>query len=113
MWSNARGFAIVPIILIIGLAAGGVTWLVKSHHRVTVDELLVAAQFGIEADCAIGTDALAKEICLWGTDALPAARAALAKDPVAGRAAAKQLLLDGEAQYPALTPYVQFVVTKL
>jgi hypothetical protein len=64
------------------------------------------AQYGIDADCAFGTGALANEVCKTGTDAINLAKT---KSP----AAAKVVLLDVEQAHPDLVPYLDWLVKLL
>lgn len=82
-------------------------------NKVDVPKLLQFAKYGIEADCAIGTDALAQNICTFGTDALDAATAAVDNDPQGGVAAAKQILVDASTKEPRLAPYVSWLTVKM
>lgn len=82
-------------------------------NTIDVPKLLQFAKYGIEADCAIGTDALAQNICTFGTDALDAAMAVVNKDPQGGVVAAKQILVDAAAQQPKLKPYLAFLMVKM
>lgn len=82
-------------------------------NQVDAPKLLAFAKFGIEADCAIGTDALAKDVCVFGTDAIDAATAAVNNDPQGGIAAAKQILIDASVKQPTFAPYVAFLMVKM
>lgn len=75
--------------------------------------LLTWAQYGVDADCNFGAGALAADVCTFGTDAIQAAQAAVTKDPIAGVAAAKQILVDAEKARPAFAPYVDWLVQTL
>lgn len=90
----------------------------NADGSVDVAKILLWAEYGIDADCQIGTSALAQDICTFGHDALAGARAALAKDPAAGRAVVLQSLQDFEArlqptQRTAVHPYFKWVEDKL
>lgn len=66
---------------------------------VNVQQLLIDAQYGIDADCQLGIN---KDVCTFGTDAINLAKG---KSP----AEVKQILLDSEVKFPVIKPYVDFV----
>jgi hypothetical protein len=85
---------------------------------INVEKILTWAQYGIDADCQIGTNAIAVDICHFGTDAINAAQAALAKDPKAGAAVARQSLIDTGTALPPdklakVAPYLNWAISKL
>lgn len=67
---------------------------------INVQVLLQDAQYGIDADCALGIN---PDVCIFGTDAIN-----LAKDK--SPAEVKQILTDAEVKFPVIAPYVQFVI---
>lgn len=73
-------------------------------------QLLQYAQFGIDAVCNFGAEGLPKDVCTFGTDALAAANAAIAKDPDKGLLAAQQILADAAAKKPELAPHFAWLL---
>lgn len=87
--------------------------LLVACNKPDLPTLLTWAQYGIDADCALGSGALAQHVCTFGDDGIAAAKAAYAKDPANGRAAVKQILVDLEATQPALAPYLDWLLAGL
>lgn len=96
------------LLLILAL---GVT--LSGCNKPDIPTLLQWSQYGIDADCQFGSGGLAADICTFGTDAITAAKAAYAHDPVNGTAAVKKILIDAELKQPKLADYLDWFVNRL
>ena len=101
------------LVLIVAALSCACASLKTADGKLNVPVLLQDAGYGIELDCAIGTDALAQNVCTFGRDGLAAAQAAYAKDPASGQAAVKQVLIDLVGAEPQLGAYLTYVINRL
>jgi hypothetical protein len=71
-----------------------------------VPVLLTYAQYGIDADCQLGSGGLATDVCTFGTDILTLAKSKDPKD-------VKKVLVDAETKQPKIAPYIDWLIALL
>lgn len=100
---KTAGLSVVVLALCLGTSA---------CTKPDVPQLLQDAQYGLDVDCLI-PGAVEQTICVFGDDAVAAAKAAYVKDPTGGAAAVKQILTDAVAKQPTLGPYVNWLASAI
>ena len=100
-------------LLLVAVFAVSCASLKTADGTLNIPELLRYADYGIAADCALGSSTLAADICTFGTDGIATARAAYDRNPATGAAAVKQTLVDLEARHPKVKPYTHWLVELL
>lgn len=88
---------------------GAVTLGLIACNGPDLPQLLQYAQYGIDADCMFGKNALAADVCTFGGETIALAKAAAAKDPANQRAAVKAILVSAEARKPEIAPYLKWL----
>lgn len=94
---------ILPLLFIMSFLGCATLNLKNPDGSVNIPQLLVYAQDGIDADCALG---IAPDVCTFGTDLINLSKG---KSP----AEVKKLLLDAEVKFPKIKPYIDFVAASI
>lgn len=81
----------------------------NADGSLNVPAVLTAAQFGLNADCAI-PNAITQDVCVYGKSVLKAAQGIQAKDPETANGAILALLTQAAKDQPKFAPYVNFAV---
>jgi len=99
------------VLVLIALSAGCAS--LKAHDpfrnpdgTLNVRTIIVYADYGIEADCALGQTALTAEICTQGRNAIETAQAVSTNDPVLLKKSVDAILQQAAHDHPQLEPYL-------